>query len=110
LLRLSIAFVWLFTGLAVLHPYYREVGQEYLARLGLPDSVMVATCAFEVLLGLRVALGPASTWLMLLQVAMVAPHGHPRVPGAALAAAPVRPSDQERAAVGRGCDGLVAGA
>jgi hypothetical protein len=31
------AFVWLTTGLAILHPYYREVGHHYLARLGLPD-------------------------------------------------------------------------
>lgn len=71
LLRLSVAFVWLFTGLAVLHPYYRLIGHTYLQRLGLPDSVMYATCGFEVLLGLRVALGPASGWLTLLQVAMV---------------------------------------
>lgn len=71
LLRGSIEFVWLFTGLAVLHPYYREIGHEYLGRLGLPDSVMYATCVFEVLLGLRVAFGPASGWITLLQVAMI---------------------------------------
>ena len=49
----SVAFVWLATGLLVLHPYYREQGQEALGRLGLPDWFMYATCAAEVLLGLR---------------------------------------------------------
>jgi hypothetical protein len=70
-LRWSVAFVWLATGLSVLHPSYRAVGHDYLARLGLPDWVMVATCVAEVLLGLRVALGNAATWLTLLQVAMI---------------------------------------
>jgi hypothetical protein len=70
-LRWSVAFVWLATGLSVLHPYYREVGHDYLARLGLPDWIMFATCVAEVLLGLRVALGGAATWLTLLQVAMI---------------------------------------
>jgi hypothetical protein len=71
-LRASVAFVWLATGVGVLHPYYREVGHAYLARLGLADAVMFATCTAEVLLGLRVALGRASTWLMVLQVMLIA--------------------------------------
>jgi hypothetical protein len=66
-----VAIVWLVTGVMVLHPGYRAVGHDYLERLGLPDWVMVATCVFEVALGLRVALGPASTWLTTLQVAMI---------------------------------------
>src|SRR6516165_2072389 len=71
LLRWSVGFVWLATGVAVLHPWYRARGSEYLARLGLPDWVMYGTCAFEVVLGLRVALGRASTWLTVLQAAMI---------------------------------------
>jgi hypothetical protein len=71
LLRWSVACVWLLTGVMVLHPAYRAVGHAYLAHLGLPDWVMVATCVFEVALGLRVALGPASTGVTALQVAMV---------------------------------------
>src|SRR5690349_18829885 len=65
-------FVWLVTGLGVLHPYYREVGNAYLARLGLPDGLMYATCAGEVLLGLRVALGRATTAVTALQVVVIA--------------------------------------
>ena len=64
--------VWLVTGLAVLHPYYRAVGHDYLERLGLPDGVMFVTCAAEVLLGLRVALGRPTTALTALQVMVVA--------------------------------------
>jgi hypothetical protein len=71
LLRWSVACVWLATGVLVLHPYYREAGQVYLSRLGLPDWVMFVTCAFEIALGLRVGLGRASTWVTALQVAMV---------------------------------------
>lgn len=70
-LRWSVAFVWLLTGIMVLHPGYRVVGHDYLQRLGLPDWVMVVTCVFEVALGLRVALGRANTGVTALQVAMV---------------------------------------
>jgi uncharacterized membrane protein YphA (DoxX/SURF4 family) len=71
-LRWGVAFVWLWTGLAVLHPHYRELGTAYLAPLGLPPWVMYATCAAEVLLGLRVALGRAATWVTVLQIVMIA--------------------------------------
>jgi hypothetical protein len=67
----AVAFVWLATGLAVLHPEYRRLGEADLASLGLPAAVMYATCAAEVVLGLRVALGRAATWLTLLQVATI---------------------------------------
>src|SRR5262249_55493786 len=43
----GVAFVWLATGLLVLHPRYREIGHDYLSRLGLPDWLMYATCAGE---------------------------------------------------------------
>lgn len=70
-LRWSIAFVWLATGLLVVFPYYREVGETYLARLGLPGALMYLTCAFEVALGLWVAPRPASTWVTALQAALI---------------------------------------
>jgi hypothetical protein len=70
-LCLSIAAVWLATGVAVLHPYYREVGAEYLAPLGLPPAVMIATCVGEIVLGLRVAFGRPATWLTVLQVLLI---------------------------------------
>src|SRR5262249_62219157 len=70
-LCLSIAAVWLATGVAVLHPYFREAGAEYLAPLGLPPAVMVATCIAEIVLGLRVALGRPSTWVTGLQVLLI---------------------------------------
>jgi uncharacterized membrane protein YphA (DoxX/SURF4 family) len=71
LLRWSVAGVWLLTGVMVLHPTYRATGHAYLSRMGLPDWVMYATCVFEVVLGLRVGIGRASTWVTALQVAMV---------------------------------------
>jgi hypothetical protein len=71
-LRGSIAFVWLATGLSVLHPYYREVAQHYLSLLGLPVWVMYATCAAEVVLGVRVGVGKPTAWLTVLQVGMIA--------------------------------------
>jgi hypothetical protein len=71
-LRRGVAFVWLWTGLAVLHPHYRELGTAYLAPLGLPAEVMYAACAAEVLLGLRVALGRAATWVTVVQIVLIA--------------------------------------
>jgi uncharacterized membrane protein YphA (DoxX/SURF4 family) len=70
-LRAGVAFIWLATGLAVLHPEYRREGAAALAPLGLPPWVMVVTCAGEVLLGLRVLLGRAATWLTALQLAAI---------------------------------------
>lgn len=70
-LRGGVAFIWLWTGLAVLHPHYRVIGADYLGRLGLPDWPMYAACVFEVLLGLRVLLGPPRWWLTLLQLVMM---------------------------------------
>jgi hypothetical protein len=73
-LRAGVAFVWLATGLSVLHPAYRAIGEAYLAKIPLPPSLMWATCAFEVLLGLAVLRGLGRAldgWVALLQVGMV---------------------------------------
>src|SRR5262249_42513628 len=70
-LRIAVAFIWLATGLGVLHPYYRELGAIYLRPLGLPSWVMWATCAGELLLGLCVLFKNAASWLVLLQVATI---------------------------------------
>lgn len=70
-LRAGVAFVWLSTGVLVLHPLYRAIGASYLARLGLPTWLMPATCVLEIGLGLWVAFGRASTLLTLLQISMV---------------------------------------
>src|SRR5436309_11444585 len=72
LLRAGVAFIWLATGLLVLHPYYREVGEQYLAPLGLPANVMIVTCAAEVFLGLGVLFAPLPVWLAGVQVALIA--------------------------------------
>jgi hypothetical protein len=64
----GIAIVWLWTGLAVLHPSYMEIGGPYLDRLGLPRILAPLCCAGEVLLGLYVLLRPAdrlTTWLQV---------------------------------------------
>ncbi len=71
-LRASVAFVWFATGVLVLHPLYREIGETHLEPLGLGEWIMWATCAFEVLIAVRVAFGKASTWLVTAQIAMIA--------------------------------------
>ncbi len=71
-LLVSVAAVWLTTGLLVLHPHFRLVGAAYLTLLGLPSWLMIAACAAELVLGLRVALGPPDRWLAILQTAAVA--------------------------------------
>jgi hypothetical protein len=70
-LRWSVAFVWLATGIGVLHPFYRHVGHAYLVPLGLGDGWMIATCVGEVLLAARVALGRATTWISALQALLI---------------------------------------
>lgn len=70
-LRVGVAFVWLATGLLVVHPLYRAIGATYLARLGLPIWLMPLTCAAEIALGAWVALGRAGTLVTLLQLSMV---------------------------------------
>jgi uncharacterized protein YqjF (DUF2071 family) len=69
--RWGIAFVWLMTGLLVLHPSYRAIGEAQLAGLGLPAWLMWATCALEVGLGIRVARGPSTGWVTVLQLGMI---------------------------------------
>src|SRR5437899_7267095 len=71
LLRYSVAFLWLATGLGVLHESYRSIGHCYLSRLGLPDWIMYATCAAEVMLAFRVVLGNAATWITALQLLLI---------------------------------------
>ena len=71
ILRWAVAFVWLATGVLVVVPYYREEGGRYLDQLGLPYWLMYVTCAVEIVLGLRVALGRSATWLVILQVGMI---------------------------------------
>ena len=44
-----VPFIWLFTGLAVLHPFYRSVGGQYLARLSLPDGLRFFTLGWWVI-------------------------------------------------------------
>lgn len=71
-MRFGVAFLWLATALSVVHPYYREVGAGYLARIGLPWWVMLPTCALELALGVRVLVAPVGGLLTALQLAMVA--------------------------------------
>ena len=69
--RWAIAFVWLATGLLVLHPSYRKIGNCYLNQLGLPSWPMYVTCAAEVLLGAIVALRPARALITWFQIALI---------------------------------------
>src|SRR5262249_38524473 len=71
LLCASAAFVWLVSALGVLHPAYRESAAPYMKKLDLPNALMYATCVAEVLIGLRVLIGPASTWVTVLQVGLI---------------------------------------
>ncbi len=67
-MRAGVAAVWLATGLLVVTPTYREIGAEWLGRLGLPPWFMWITCAAEVILGVRLLLGRWSTALVVLQI------------------------------------------
>jgi hypothetical protein len=48
ILRYGMAFIWLATGVLVLHPHYRQLGSEYLGRMGIGPRLMVATCIGEI--------------------------------------------------------------
>lgn len=70
-LRASVAAVWLITAFTVLHPYYREVGDQYLAPLGLPSWIMWAADGLELVIGVWMLRGPLSGLLAAIQIAMV---------------------------------------
>lgn len=70
-LKLGAASLWFTTALGVLHPFYRSVGHAFLARLGLPDWLMWATCAGELVLAVLVVALPPKTWLFVAQVGPV---------------------------------------
>lgn len=70
-LKVGTASIWLLTALGVLHPYYRQVGHEWLSRLGLPDALMWPTCAGELALALAILALPPKGWLMTLQMGAV---------------------------------------
>ncbi len=70
-LRLSIAAVWLATGVMVLHPHYREIGEAWLARIPLPPAVMWLACLGEILLGAWLLRGPMTPVVAGLQVVLV---------------------------------------
>src|SRR5262245_55686094 len=71
-LRLAVAFIWLITGLGVLHPQYRAIGERYLEPLALPETAMVACCLLEVILGLRILFLPPRPWLVIFQLLLLA--------------------------------------
>jgi hypothetical protein len=64
--------IWLTTGLGVFHPYYRQVGEQYLDRLHLSHGLMWAACGLEIVLAIVVMTRRPSTPLVALQVAMIA--------------------------------------
>lgn len=70
-LKAASAFLWIATALGVLHPYYRQVGHEWLTRLGLPDILMWLACAGELVLGVVILASPPRAVLMALQVVSV---------------------------------------
>ncbi len=67
----SVACVWLATAVLVLHPTYRQLGGDWLARLSLPSWLMFPVCAAELVLGLRVLLGRMDSWLAATQLGLV---------------------------------------
>lgn len=67
----SVAFVWIATAVFVVHPDYRSVGEAHLDALGLPHALMWLTCAFELALGVVVAVARPSVPLALLQGGLV---------------------------------------
>lgn len=71
IVRAGIASIWFLTGVLVLHPTYRQVGGQWLDRIGMPHWLMFGTCAAEVLLALWIVLGRQTALLCGLQAAMV---------------------------------------
>ena len=67
LLRSSLAFVWLATGLLVVHPFYRAEGTRWLAPLGMGPWVMVATCVAEIGLAIVILWRRTDLWMALVQ-------------------------------------------
>jgi hypothetical protein len=72
LLRASVALVWIATAVTCVHPYYREIGAAYLARLGLGAWAMYASDAVEVALGVALLVTPMTRAIALAQVGAVA--------------------------------------
>ncbi len=70
-LKYSVAWVWLTSGLFVLHPYYRTLGAQYLEVLGLPSWPMYAACTAEVVLALWIIRSRASTSIVGLQLVAI---------------------------------------
>ena len=68
----SVAFVWAWTAVGVIHPWYREMGMGYLAPLGLPSWVMWGTCVAEAMLAGVILYTPPARWLVAVQTAMIA--------------------------------------
>ncbi len=66
-LKLGAASIWFTTALGVLHPFYREVGSAFLGRLGLPEWLMWATCAGELVLAIIIVVSAPKTWLFVAQ-------------------------------------------
>lgn len=71
-MRFGVAGIWLATGLLVAHPFYREVGELWLGRLGLGAWPMYLTCVAEVGLGIRLLLRPWNDTLAWLQIGAMA--------------------------------------
>lgn len=64
-MRAGVASLWLATGLLVVTPYYREVGQQWLSRLGLGDWAMYLCCLGEILLGIRLLFPWGRPWALV---------------------------------------------
>lgn len=71
-LQVGAASLWLLTAAGVLHPYYRQVGEAWLGRLGLPPWCMWLACAGELVLGVLVLTLRPRRWLTALQLSVVA--------------------------------------
>jgi len=72
LLRVGNASIWLATGLLVLAPSYRAIGEAQLDALGLPHLLMWVTCAGEVVLALVIATRAPGWLFTLLPTTMIA--------------------------------------
>jgi uncharacterized protein YqjF (DUF2071 family) len=71
IMRWGNASIWLATGLLVLAPGYRAVGEHYLDLLHLPHFLMWITCAAEVALALVIAFMRPNWILTLIPTGMV---------------------------------------
>jgi uncharacterized membrane protein YphA (DoxX/SURF4 family) len=74
-LRLSIALMWLWTGIVSLGLYPRDASYELLARTGVPDDIapvlLYGAAVLDIILGVAILVVSRRRWLWLTQMVLI---------------------------------------